>query len=339
MLMRFAIVLSMVGLHWLPGLLENLGHRQAVAWLLGEDGIYETIGAVSCLGASVIFGSLFFANRHRTRYRLLAGRNPFLGILALGMFGIFGEELNWGQRVVGEPPPGWVYQFNTGGETAFHVFHPLLPVLSAILLILSSLILLSVIPFVAWIWTRFRHYLLELQFPIAPAYVGWSMLLLAFTGHGSMISEVDHLASEQLEMPLQLLYLVFAIEVLRATPVPSAAPRLRSRTLAVSSVTMAFALLFLGWNGLQTNRVPATYEFAWAQHYLGRGEQQRAAIHLKQTIELDPGHFGALAILAQLLKQESPDCAFRLMERAVDAAPHYTGLAMLLEEMKQSDRR
>jgi hypothetical protein len=100
--------------------------------IIREDGLVEYLGALAFLAASVLFaiGWKRSADDHGARSNSLIGkvraRNSWLLLLALAFFFAAGEEISWGQRVVGFATPD-VLDSNVQDEVTLHnlpVFDP-----------------------------------------------------------------------------------------------------------------------------------------------------------------------------------------------------------------------
>lgn len=88
-----------------------------ISWLLQEERPLEGVGALGLLAASV-FAFLLWRHERRTggpRWRTLA----YLG-LAIVFFVAFGEEISWGQRILGIETPESLEGINDQGETNLH---------------------------------------------------------------------------------------------------------------------------------------------------------------------------------------------------------------------------
>jgi hypothetical protein len=88
-----------------------------ISWLLQEERPLEGVGALGLLAASV-FSFLLWRHERRTggpRWRTLA----CLG-LAIVFFVAFGEEISWGQRILGIETPESLEGINDQGETNLH---------------------------------------------------------------------------------------------------------------------------------------------------------------------------------------------------------------------------
>jgi len=84
--------------------------------LTAEDSIVEWV-QVLCLCVGVAFGVLVLRQFVRRSHWLLAG---LYGVLVLGLVFITGEEIAWGQRLVGFQTPESLKEINNKGETSVH---------------------------------------------------------------------------------------------------------------------------------------------------------------------------------------------------------------------------
>lgn len=92
------------------------GNREGYYAFVREDGVAENMQALFCLASSVIG---FVVAR-----RLMAVRQMFLGgmfvLFGAGMFLLFGEEISWGQRIVGWESSEYFQARNMQSETNLH---------------------------------------------------------------------------------------------------------------------------------------------------------------------------------------------------------------------------
>jgi hypothetical protein len=118
------ILLASLGVSW--GLLVLLDPAR-IARLAREDGPYEWVGALALLGASALLLGAFFRRREGNDLLLFrTPRNVLLLGLGLLFFVGFGEEISWGQRVLGVHSPAVFSEHNRQGEINIHnldVFH------------------------------------------------------------------------------------------------------------------------------------------------------------------------------------------------------------------------
>lgn len=109
---------------WLPGLLLLAASYHIVFYpipvlrsLLVEDGPFENLGAVAFLSAGILFLVAYRNSKHQP-----AGRTKNIFFLLLGCLFIFiaGEEISWGQRLIGFPIGDFFTSENIQQESNLH---------------------------------------------------------------------------------------------------------------------------------------------------------------------------------------------------------------------------
>jgi len=114
-----AFGVSYLGLLFLP--------KATVQWLGHEDGPFETFGALCFLTSSFMFLSLYIKEKRGNQLLFFTTkRNVFFLLLALVFFLAFGEEVSWGQRLLGFETPEQLAKINRQGEFNIHninIFH------------------------------------------------------------------------------------------------------------------------------------------------------------------------------------------------------------------------
>lgn len=108
-LAHLLLLLLLLGAYALPFSLQQVGRLSAVDSLLSEDGVYEWVGALACIA-----GGLLMLGAYRTRRSVLA---LLVGLL---MLAVAGEELSWGQRLLGFEAPEWFTEHNHQGDLTLH---------------------------------------------------------------------------------------------------------------------------------------------------------------------------------------------------------------------------
>lgn len=83
--------------------------ESAMAWIGDEDNFFEWLTSLSFL-ASAVLSFMFFARK----------RNVFFLLLGLVFFVGFGEEISWGQRLIGYGTPDSLLAINEQKEFNFH---------------------------------------------------------------------------------------------------------------------------------------------------------------------------------------------------------------------------
>jgi hypothetical protein len=103
----------------LVGFATALMGKEAYKAFTGEDGIAETLQAILYAAALVL--SLVVGRRLWTGEQKIVGVLYF--VLSLGFFFLVGEELSWGQRLLGWGTPEALEAMNKQGETNLHNIH------------------------------------------------------------------------------------------------------------------------------------------------------------------------------------------------------------------------
>jgi hypothetical protein len=179
-----AILAIVLGISW--GLVATLRPERLVA-LTWEDGVFEWAGAVAFLGASVVFLVGLLGSRADDASVLvrMARNLPLLGFSLL-FFVAFGEEISWGQRVLGIQTPTVFSELNRQGEINIHNLElfqgrektgerksGLAAWLNVDrLFTVFCLIWLLALPLAAKLNGRIGHWLGRFRVPLAPVWVG-----------------------------------------------------------------------------------------------------------------------------------------------------------------------
>jgi hypothetical protein len=98
---------------YFPMLLPN----RYMGWFTKEDHIYESLGAFFFFLAGMLFLKAFLGTRHNREPRLK--RLSYLALTAL-FIAFAGEEISWGQRILGFKTPEKLEKVNHQEETTFH---------------------------------------------------------------------------------------------------------------------------------------------------------------------------------------------------------------------------
>ena len=97
----------------------QISYPQSMRWWAQEDGPFEYATALCYAACSVIFVRMAWARRFPRNAISWLGRAVLL-LGALVAFVIMGEEISWGQRIIGfETPQGWA-GLNYQQETTLH---------------------------------------------------------------------------------------------------------------------------------------------------------------------------------------------------------------------------
>ena len=178
-----------------------------------EDGLFEDLTAVAFFLASLVFLYLFLRRREGNDLLVVkTRRNVFFLLLSLLFLLGAGEEISWGQRLIGwDTPDGW-RDANLQGETNLHnlnVFHrrdETGATKSGLMLMLNAERLFSlfwfgfciIVPLLDLTWPAFRRLMQRIGMPIVPLLVG-----LLFLANYVIAKALEaHAESRQLGWPL-----------------------------------------------------------------------------------------------------------------------------------------
>ena len=114
-LVTYLLVLGLYGLYAIAPL-------SVLNWLAGEDRVVEWAGALALFAAGVLFVLAFVRSTGAGQRigRLRTSRNVLMLALGLAMFVAAGEELSWGQRILGWETPDSLASVNEQHEFNLH---------------------------------------------------------------------------------------------------------------------------------------------------------------------------------------------------------------------------
>jgi len=99
----------------LPGIYYTI-YNHIPNFLLDENGIYETIGAVACFTAGLVF---FYSFKLSTQKKLYL-YSLWMLLFAIGCLFIAGEEISWGQHLLNYNVPDYIIINNFQQEFNLH---------------------------------------------------------------------------------------------------------------------------------------------------------------------------------------------------------------------------
>ena len=117
-LLFFVLITAYVAFSFTPFfILDNTQHLR----LVEENGIYQTLTAVAFLAASILLALTYALEGNGNHFgRWESRRNIFVLLLAIVLFIGAGEELSWGQHLLGFDPPEAIAKYNRQGELNIH---------------------------------------------------------------------------------------------------------------------------------------------------------------------------------------------------------------------------
>lgn len=93
--------------------------RDTVDNVTAEDHYFENVGAISLFAASGLYFYSFFLSRKQKPEQSFIRKISYLGLAALFFFGA-GEEISWGQRILGLKTPEAISEVNDKNELNLH---------------------------------------------------------------------------------------------------------------------------------------------------------------------------------------------------------------------------
>ena len=119
MALRGPIALTVSAAMLFAYLLLLLDRSAVISIVVSERGVVQTIGACSLLVASGLFSLAFVRSRRRNGTRRPSHTAAYL-LLAIAFFVGAGEELSWGQHLLGYDSPTVVKELNAQDEVTIH---------------------------------------------------------------------------------------------------------------------------------------------------------------------------------------------------------------------------
>ena len=149
----------------------TIAYRPLYAALIEEDGIIESVQIGALVGLAIVGAAI--AHRLLTRRRMVLGSLYFLAAAA-AVF-IFGEEISWGQRILGWATPAELAVLNQQGETNIHNIGHTLRALN--LVMMSVAFVAATLPMVWRLWARDRAREVDEYLLVPPLFLATGFLI------------------------------------------------------------------------------------------------------------------------------------------------------------------
>ena len=204
----------------LPILLHNNGQNDIAAWLVEEDGPYETAGALFSLVAGIIFIVAFWKFPLKDGRGRKKRRNIFLLLFGLFLLFLFAEEISWGQRLFGIEVPDKLAAMSYQGELNLHNIKIMQSSNNAISTYGAKLLLLYLVvpPLLFLVVPRFGSWLTAKGIPFTSlsisilAILNYILLKVAVAVFGAENETIySYRITEIYEVNLELLLFLFAL--------------------------------------------------------------------------------------------------------------------------------
>jgi len=204
--------------------LLHFWHPSALATLTAEDGVVEYLTAALFLVSAVAFSAAALVRGARKLWAL-----P----LAAACFLVAGEEVSWGQRLLGLGTPDALADVNVQGETNLHNIEGVHGVVRAVS-VLVLVTLFALLPLAARHIGMVRDLVDRLRFPLPPPAAAVLVLAgVAFMAAPRLLSgEVSFALDEVGELYVAAAWLVFALSTWALSGATPAAERVADRSLA-----------------------------------------------------------------------------------------------------------
>ena len=204
----------------IPSILILAGRIPSSQWLLRENGIYESFGALVCLLGSIIFFLAYIKFPLRNNFGFFATkRNIFFLLLAVFLLFISGEEISWGQRLLGFRTPDFISSVNFQRELNMHNLTIIQESNNALAINACRFLLayLMLLPIVLMAFPTFERLLSTMGIPLPSIRISLLTAITYFMNVYLMryeaIGSVSHDSiDEAFETNLEIVLFVFAIE-------------------------------------------------------------------------------------------------------------------------------
>lgn len=320
--------------------LSRLEKMRAVVWLVHEDGPLETIGALSSLAAALLLLAAFRQPRAATQPsdpRSLASRNPWCLLLAAMLLMMFGEEINWGQRLIGFHVSERLLDANIQHEFNLHNNRLVHARLTENRLKLAWLAItvayLCVLPFVAAAVPPIRRAVERLRLPIASLPLAVAVLvatMMYFLLTARKVNAGDYPAAHDIgetnECLIEIAYLLLAVGVWwpgRATGPFSAlaVPLVVIALVALPGVPLVVALVRSAIEPEPMLRAVAEMRTGDARQR--SGDAQAAIASYRESLSIVPDQLAVHQRLVGLfLRQNQTEQAAQELELILRLDPH-----------------
>lgn len=268
-----------------------------------EDGLVESFGALCALVASVIFVCAYIETPRATADTQVRRRNPWLLLLALAALVAAGEEISWGQRLLGFETPAWLAEKNVQDEFNFHnvIFtDPDAPTNPSEILMLATLLgYLGVLPLLTRRSARLWQLVARTRLPVpSTALLRTTWILVVASSLAWWYSGYDAWqVSEAVETVGLVLILVLALEVFAQE---HQQPAFRRRLpLAATLLLVGPVAIAMAYQGSRLDLANAAQEYsklptALASARTDEGRFEEAVELYSEALQIWPENVAAL---------------------------------------------
>lgn len=299
---RFAVLaVAVICAIALPALVLRHGPFALYAWLLGEDGLYETVGTTFCLIAGLLFLALYVRPSGDDEPR----RNPIYLAFGLGSVLMFCEEISWGQRLLRFSTPRDFVELNSARETTLHNLHVIDEIselrLALLLVPVGFWFYLGVCPWCLRYSSLLQRLFRVYRIPVADRSLALLLLTCPLAALAIPAGMISQEINEVVEFVALSIWFLFGLQVYRDERVRAGDGddvRRALRSVLVVGVLVGSAI---GINGYISSEPWVFILRTRAGTFVKQGDLERAATMLSQAVELRPNDIRLIASSASIL--------------------------------------
>ena len=208
----------------LPALIYKVNGYPLPSHFLSEDGIYESVAALSCFLAGIVFFYSFVTYPKTINYFIFSStRNLTALSFSLLMFFLFAEEISWGQRLFNIQTPTLLSEINFQKEINLHNLTLIQSTNNFLsdLLFKALIIYLFVLPLFAHSFSFVKSLVERLAVPVASLQIVLFVFIIRninvvnYRIYYSNTSEPDRFhIGEAFESNIEILLLLLSVEYL-----------------------------------------------------------------------------------------------------------------------------
>ncbi len=285
-----------VALYVTPLAADKIGWRVTAQWLLAEDGLYESLGALACLAAGVTFLLAFVWCTRSASHDAPPVRRPILLIAALVMLFVAGEELSWGQRLLNFSTPTAWRQINRQEEFNLHNLIVFQPTAKGnrlqVAMMACGVVYFFALPLLCRIFSPLKRLAVRHGAPLPDGPITVAMaislaLLVTWNGRAERLGDsafVMRCAEEAFETSVEGLLFALALSTYAALSVgqPAGASRRRSLALALGA-TLLPVMIGMGWRA--AGAIEHQRALLQLERFVHKADNLRLAGHSEMAIE------------------------------------------------------
>lgn len=316
--------------YFVPFVLRLMGVEDPATWIVCEDGVYETIGALCSLAASLTFLYTYIALPRDSKSGLFRSRrSPWVLLLSATLFVLFGEEISWGQRVHEMDTPMWLVELNQSEELNFHnIYWGMGKDVQGgmgqtlfLMAVVANGILLGVLPILTRVSVRMKRVFEWLDLPIPSLGVALAInsVGIAAVLTGSYLLNQE--SSELVEIAVECLFFVYALEVFVKFRSQSSSVH-NKRLTALLVLCVSPIAIVLAYDSMK-DREPIVFHLVnLAMVAIQQEQYDQAMEYLHEAIATQPDDVRTLGVMAQVeYRRNNLQAAAEIMEEAIRQNP------------------